>query len=628
MLEEAEAIPFEPVQLLGERLLVLAPHPDDEVIGCGGVLAQHVQHGRQVRVIVATDGTAATSTDDPTTYRQRREAESRAGLAVLGVSDVRFLGHADRGLTDAVAGELRAELLAFQPDLVLLPSLVEIHPDHRALAGAFCRLVQRDEQLFSTLALTRVAFYEVSQPLRPNTLVDITPEEDLKRDAIEKHESQTSLRDYAGFILGLNAYRAMTLSQGVTSAEAYWVTPLPELRRKPVSVLQSEMGSAAPRSPIETDERVPLTVIVRTKDRPHLLREALASIAATAYPASVVVVNDGGTPVQVPVGVALVQHDVARGRSEAMNEGVRAATTPFIAFLDDDDLYHPEHLQTLANATRAINHVAWYTDAVSAFLRVGNDGAYETHSRQRIFGGDFDRDLLLVDNFIPLPTLLVRRDDYLASGGFDPAFDLFEDWDFLIRLSKRGTFLHIPAITCEIRHFESGSSVVLSQHEGTDAFREAKLNVWKKHAELVTPDAIARALEKQKARTQQLFSMRVDAEGRSSALSLDVTRLERDKLDLISQIGALHQANGERQDRIGSLEKDILVLERRLENAQREAAAALQRLTEREQSLDGAVREHQRAYAEIQRLQQLLDMIFQSKTWKVHTFLEKVRGRQ
>ena len=74
---ESEAIPYEALNLRGERLLVLAPHPDDEVIGCGGVVFQHLRAGAAVRVAVATDGVEAAPTDDTAAYRARREEESR-----------------------------------------------------------------------------------------------------------------------------------------------------------------------------------------------------------------------------------------------------------------------------------------------------------------------------------------------------------------------------------------------------------------------------------------------------------------------------------------------------------------------------------------------------------------------
>src|SRR5437764_1402057 len=56
---ESHAIPYEPARLRGERLLVLAPHPDDEVIACGGLVAQHIRERRTVRVVVATAGAQA-----------------------------------------------------------------------------------------------------------------------------------------------------------------------------------------------------------------------------------------------------------------------------------------------------------------------------------------------------------------------------------------------------------------------------------------------------------------------------------------------------------------------------------------------------------------------------------------
>src|SRR5213592_3128523 len=113
---EAEAIPFEPQDLRGERLLVLAPHPDDEVIGCGGLVALHLREGREVRVVVATDGAEAGDT-------ARREAESRAALASLGGASIEFLRFPDRRLADAgdLPDRLDVILRDFKPDLIAVP---------------------------------------------------------------------------------------------------------------------------------------------------------------------------------------------------------------------------------------------------------------------------------------------------------------------------------------------------------------------------------------------------------------------------------------------------------------------------------------------------------------------------
>jgi LmbE family N-acetylglucosaminyl deacetylase len=627
MLLEAEAIPYTPSRLIGERLLVLAPHPDDEVIGCGGVLAQHLAERRTVRVVIATDGGAATADADPVAYRDTREAETRAGLAILGPEvTVEFLRHADRQLESAAIRPRLEELLReYRPDLILVPSLVEIHPDHVALGRALCELLQERRELAATIAVATIAFYEVGNPLRPNALVDITAVADAKYAAIAAHASQMEIRDYVAFPRGLNAFRAMSLGPDTKFAEAYWTVSPAHLATIPLSDLRRQMGM--PPDIEVTRETVPLSVVVRTKNRPALLAEALASIHATGYPAEVVVVNDGGTMPSTASDVRVVNHEQSRGRSEAMNSGVKAATSEFIAFLDDDDLFYPEHLQTLANATRANSHAAWYTDAVSAFLRPGAEGRFEAHKKLRLFAQDYDADLLLLDNYIPLPTLLVRRSDYLDAGGFDPSFDLFEDWDFLIRLSRRGTFLRIPRVTCEVRHFESGDSIVLSAAEGTPAFRAAKLQVWKKHAGLVTPDAIASAFELQKRRANEVFSGQIDAIGRAASLDREVARYDREKQDLIRQLGAVHQVVEIRDGLIKEAEESIVKVNDALADVRAELVESQERLTESHEAIQAKNSELRAAVAEIARLQGLLDMIFASRTWKTHMLLEKLKGR-
>ena len=619
MLIEAEAIPYEPAQLRGERLLVLAPHPDDEVIGCGGLVALHLRERRSVRVIVATDGAQAGDA-------AAREEESRRALAHLGDAEIEFLRFADRSLDDDAAARIREELLAFRPNLILVPSPIEIHPDHFALARIFCELVQRDESLFADLAVARVAFYEVGQPLRPNAIVDITEVADAKYAAIAEHKSQLAQRDYVAYARGLNAYRAMTMPAETRYAEAYCVMDLPSLRTMPLSELRRRMS--APMEVEVAHNVVPISVVIRTKDRPALLREAIDSVRATGYPCEIVVVNDGGAAPDVE-DVTLVNHEQSHGRAEAGNAGVRAAANAFIAFLDDDDLFYPEHLQTLANAAQS-SHAAWYTDAVSAFARAGENGQYETFKRLRLYAQDYDRELLLVDNYIPLPTLLFPRQSFLDLGGFDPQFDLFEDWDFLIRLAQRGDFLRVPRVTCEVRHFEGGTSIVLEAPEGSERFREAKLRLWKKHAALVDESLFATVLERQKRRAGEVVSQLVEVRGQADAAMQEARRLAREKDEVIRQNAEARDTINAYAFKLREVESALKALENLVEDYEKKTVEA-ERLTRENDALRTSNYdthlELERGRVEIQRLSGLLDMIYRSRTWKIHTMIEKARGR-
>jgi len=620
---EAEAIPFEPLDLRGERLLVFAPHPDDEVIGCGGLVALHLREGRQVRVVVATDGAQA---GDAT----QREAESRAALATLGNADIEFLHFPDRGLAESggFPAALREEIVHFRPDLIAVPGAIEIHPDHLALAKTFCEMIARDATLFADFAVARVAFYEVSHPLRPNALVDITPVAEAKYAAVAMHASQLAFRDYVGFVRGLNAYRAMSLPPEVKFAEAYYVTALPELRTMPFSALRAAMS--APPNVEVVRETLPISVIVRTKDRPALLREAVDSVRATGYPAELVVVNDGGGTVSVE-GATLIHHDAPRGRAEAANAGVRAASNAYIAFLDDDDLYYPEHLAVLANAAQSSDKPP-YTDAVSAFVSGG-----ETRSRMRIFSTEFDRDLLLIDNYIPLPTLLLRRDAFLDLGGFDPAFELFEDWDFLIRLAQRGAFARVRRVTCEIRHIEGAGSITLEHPEGTARFRAAKLQVWNKHRALLSDDVVANAFERQKRRNLTLSGDAVEARGARSAAeqsaaraARELARLEHEKASLIEEIQAVNERLNAAMMRVATLEgacDEVRGLFEAAQNQRNELLVRVGILGDARGELAESQRTVHALWGEITRLQGLLDTIYRSRTWKLHSIVERMKGR-
>ena len=210
-------------------------------------MAELRRSGAQVRVLIVTDG--AGEEPEPESRRRiarQRCAESRAALAVLGGAEVELLGLPDRGLSSR-AGELREALarviLADTPELVFVPSPAEIHPDHRAVAEAFLDLAVRPPRgLARALQGITAAFYELSQPIRPNFLLDVTAVADLKDQAMAAFASQNGQRDYPGFIRGLNAYRRMTLGPEVRAAEGYYVLSAVEVASVGLDTLRRRIG--------------------------------------------------------------------------------------------------------------------------------------------------------------------------------------------------------------------------------------------------------------------------------------------------------------------------------------------------------------------------------------------------
>ncbi|MEO8586092.1 MAG: PIG-L deacetylase family protein [Acidobacteriota bacterium] len=242
--DEHRLVPYAASTFSAKRVLVLAPHPDDEVFGCGGALADLLERGSRVDVLLVTDGAAgARSEEERGRIASERAEESRRALDALGGGALHFGGIPDRGAAERlseVEALLARWLVEAAPDLVFSPSPVETHPDHRAVAVALFRVAARPAQdaAAHVLDAATVAFCELSQPFRPNFLVDITPFRAKKERAMHAFASQASVRDYAGFVTGLGTYRRMTLSADVLAVEAFSVVGGSRLRSDPEGVVR------------------------------------------------------------------------------------------------------------------------------------------------------------------------------------------------------------------------------------------------------------------------------------------------------------------------------------------------------------------------------------------------------
>jgi len=355
----------------------------------------------------------------------------------------------------------------------------------------------------------------------------------------------------------------------------------------------------------------PVAVVVRTRNRPALLAEALESLRSqTARPTRVVVVNDGGAsvcsvvdPFRDAFSISLEELPERQGRSSAANRGVEAATEDLVAFLDDDDLCFPDHFERLVAAHRSGPEPVVYSDAVTVLYR--RDGEeWRAGSRTLQYSLDFDSDYLLLANYIPLHTLLLPRALFRKLGGFDAALEYSEDWDFLIRLAAETPFRHLRAVTCEYRVFEAQSNDPTHVAAGGGAFQEARRKIFERYAARRTDAGLARVLDRMRAQVAFWY----DRDG----ISQGELMYQRESHRRVSE--ALGRSESQRQS-----EKARLTAENELVHAR------LAEVFAKNEEYDRLVTE---AHVEIERLNGLLQQIYASRTWKLHLFLDRLRGRR
>jgi LmbE family N-acetylglucosaminyl deacetylase len=197
------------------RALCLAPHADDEVLGCGGTLALHRAQGDDVRVVIAFDGRLGLPHG---AGPELRCAEAQRGGAILDLSDYVFLGYPEghepsSADLEQAAERLRAIVADFGPDVVYAPWVGEEHLDHSSLARAAC------------LALEGFAGeawgYEVWTPLVPERVIDVTPVWERKLASLAEHASQLAHGDLEARMRGLATLRGVHLHDGGRYGEAF-----------------------------------------------------------------------------------------------------------------------------------------------------------------------------------------------------------------------------------------------------------------------------------------------------------------------------------------------------------------------------------------------------------------------
>lgn len=195
-------------------ILTVAPHYDDEILGCGGTLLAHAHLSHELHIVWCTDG----GSDG-----EARHRESEAATRGLELASTNHLGFPELSLSaeaPSLSRRLVDVILRTRPERILCPHIEDGHPDHKATATAIQLAIRMAACAPDGWSVKELWGYEIWTPLqRVSKLVDISEQFDRKTELLACFFSQFRSRRIDLACLSLNQYRG--LLSGARAAEAF-----------------------------------------------------------------------------------------------------------------------------------------------------------------------------------------------------------------------------------------------------------------------------------------------------------------------------------------------------------------------------------------------------------------------
>ena len=212
------------------KVLIFAPHPDDEILGCGGIMAKRIANGDEVYVCIVTKGYEPLFSAERI---NRNEADAKSCHTYLGVKETIFLGFPAAALETAdrfeLNGKIQDVVKRIQPDEVYIPHNGDMQKDHKIVNEA-CMVALRPKYFpqvkrvlsYEVLSETGWDMPNVQNAFIPNVFEDITDFMDKKVKALEYFSLQVS--DFPDprsgeAVIALAKYRGATIF--TKAAEAF-----------------------------------------------------------------------------------------------------------------------------------------------------------------------------------------------------------------------------------------------------------------------------------------------------------------------------------------------------------------------------------------------------------------------
>ncbi|MBN2133949.1 MAG: glycosyltransferase [Sedimentisphaerales bacterium] len=219
-----------------------------------------------------------------------------------------------------------------------------------------------------------------------------------------------------------------------------------------------------------------VSVLLPTFNRRRYLAQALASVVQQTHRnLEIFVINDGGEDVGDVVRssndsrVVFIDRKENRGKPHCLNEALAGARGKYVAYLDDDDIYYPHHVEHLVAALEnGTDCRVAYSDLYKSYCNVLPDGSRQILSKHVEISRDFDRFLMLYFNHALHVSLMHRRDLLDRTGPYNESLTILIDWDMTRRLAFFSNFQHVSSITGEF-YSPVGASDRISFQQRRDA---------------------------------------------------------------------------------------------------------------------------------------------------------------
>lgn len=212
---------------------------------------------------------------------------------------------------------------------------------------------------------------------------------------------------------------------------------------------------------IKHTDQPQVTIVIPTHDhRCQMVLEAVQSVIAQRYVHWKAVVIDNASPDDTADAIEalkdprieLVRHATNLGPSGGRNTGIARAQTPWIAFLDSDDIWEPDFLELVMEQALQHPEASLISTRSELFREDGKGGTLQVGFTPEIDARDtVIEHLLRHGNFFATSTVVVRTDAVRALGGFDPTLTRSEDTDLWIRLALHYPALHLSKVLVRIR---------------------------------------------------------------------------------------------------------------------------------------------------------------------------------